>query len=92
MEDDDFQWDDLKADANLRKHGIRFRLAIKVFADPFVHIEMDDSEDYGEDRYLATGIVGDRLITTIFTERGDRRRIISARKANANEQREYHRS
>jgi hypothetical protein len=47
------------------------------------------SEDYGEDRFLATGCVEALLVTVVYTERGDCIRIISARKANANERRTY---
>ena len=52
-------------------------------------IRQDLSEDYGEDRFLATGLVEDLITTVAYTERGDRIRIISARKANANERRAY---
>ena len=92
MEDDDYEWDDAKADANYKKHRIRFRQAADVFEDPFVQVEPDLSDDYGEDRHKATGMAGGRLVTTIFTERGSRIRIISARRASTDEQRKYHRS
>jgi uncharacterized DUF497 family protein len=89
MESDDFEWDDAKAEANLRKHGISFRAASSVFDDPLVVIELDLSEDYGEDRFVATGRVEGLLVTVVYTERGDCIRIISARKANADERRTY---
>ena len=89
MEDDDFEWDNAKAEANLRKHKISFRAASRVFNDPLVLIEQDLSEDYGEDRFLAIGRVEGLLVTVAFTERGDCTRIISARKANSHEQRAY---
>jgi uncharacterized DUF497 family protein len=54
-----------------------------------VLIERDVSEDYGEDRFLAVGRVGGLLITVAYTEREDRIRIISARKANSDERRAY---
>jgi uncharacterized DUF497 family protein len=60
-----------------------------VFDDPLVVIEHDLSEDYGEDRFIATGRVEGLLVTVAYTERGDCIRIISARKANANERRTY---
>jgi uncharacterized DUF497 family protein len=53
-------------------------------------VEQDFTEDYGEDRFLATGSVNGVLITVAFTERGGCIRIISARKANSDEQRAYH--
>ncbi len=92
MVDDDFEWDEAKAAANIRKHKISFQEACRVFDDLFVLIEQDLNEDFGEDRYIATGIVEGVLLTVIYTERGVRIRIISARKADSNEQREYYRS
>ena len=89
MESEGFEWDDAKAEANRRKHKISFRAASRVFDDPLVLIVRDGSEDYGEGRFLATGRVDDLLIAVAYTERGDRIRIISARKANANERRAY---
>jgi uncharacterized DUF497 family protein len=89
MESNEFEWDDAKAEANLRRHKLSFQAATRVFEDPFVLIEQDLSEDYGEDRFLATGRVEGLLVVVAYTERGDRIRIISARKANSNEQRAY---
>jgi hypothetical protein len=89
MESDEFEWEDAKAEANFRKHRISFRAASRVFDDPFVLIEQDLSEDYGEDRFVAVGVVENLLIAVAYTERGDRVRIISARKANAHERRTY---
>jgi uncharacterized protein len=89
MESDGFEWDDAKAEANRRKHKISFHAASRVFDDPLVLIVHDTGEDYGEDRFLATGLVEDVLIAVAYTERGDRFRIISARKANADERRAY---
>ena len=92
MVDDDFEWDEAKAAANIRKHKISFQEARRVFDDLFILIEQDLNEDFGEDRYIATGLVEGVLLTVIYTERGVRIRIISARKADSNEQREYYRS
>ncbi len=92
MVDDDFEWDEAKAAANIRKHKISFQEACRVFDDLFVLIEQDLNEDFGEDRYIATGLVEGVLLTVIYTERGVRIRIISARKADNNEQRKYYRS
>ena len=92
MQSDEFEWDDAKAAANLRKHKINFRAASRVFDDPLVLIEQDLAEDYGEDRLLAVGRVEGLLITVAFTERGECVRIISARKASNDEQRTYDQS
>jgi uncharacterized protein len=92
MQSDEFEWDDAKAEANLRKHKISFRAASRVFDDALVLIERDLTEDYDEDRFVATGLVEALLVTVAYTNRGDRIRIISARKAGSNEQRAYDRS
>ena len=47
MQDDEFEWDDAKAKANLRKHKISFRAASRVFEDAFALIEQDADEDHG---------------------------------------------
>jgi uncharacterized protein len=91
MNDSEFEWDDAKAEANLTKHKISFREAQRVFDDFFALVEQDLSEDFGEDRFLATGMVEGVLIVVVYTERGERIRLISARKANSNEQRRYYR-
>jgi len=90
MEGEDFEWDEHKAAINLRRHKISFQTACAVFNDAFALIEHDTSEEYGEDRFLATGMVEGLLITVVYTERGERIRIISARRANNNEQRKYY--
>jgi uncharacterized protein len=92
MNDDEFEWDDIKAEANLRKHKISFQKARRVFDDLFALVEQDLIEDFGEDRFLATGMVEGLLVAVVFTERGERIRLISARKANSHEQRRYYRS
>src|SRR5580700_6518338 len=52
MNDDKFEWDKVKAKANLRKHKISFQEARRVFDDLFALVEQDISEDYGEDASL----------------------------------------
>ena len=89
MGSDEFEWDDAKAKANLKKHKISFREARRVFDDPFAIIEQDFAEDYGEDRFLAIGRIEGLLLTVVFTERANRIRIISARRANRDEQKSY---
>jgi uncharacterized protein len=91
MSNEEFEWDRAKADANFQKHGVDFDVAMHVFDDSFVFIELDYSNSTSEDRYTATGQVVDALLTVIYTERGYRIRIISARKASNDERRKYHR-
>ncbi len=92
MNSDDFEWDERKAAINLRNHKISFQEASRVFDDLFALIEQDLSEDYSEDRFMVTGMIEGLLVTVVYTERGDRIRIISARKANRDERRKYYRS
>jgi hypothetical protein len=83
MKDEKYEWDDRKAKTNLNKHEISFEVARGVFDDPR-NIEKPD-----EDRFLITGMTGDLLVTVCYTERGRRKRIISARRANSHEQDSY---
>lgn len=82
-----FEWDEEKAKKNIRKHGISFEIAAKVFADPN-RIELYDDRDYGEERYALIGYA-EKVLTVSYTMRGDIHRIISARLATREERRRY---
>ena len=85
-----FEWDDAKAAANLRAHGLSFDLAKAVFNDPFATERLDDREDYGEERFVIVGrIEGNVLLFVAYTEREEQIRIISARRATQYEQDDY---
>lgn len=88
-ETDDFEWDDVKERANLRKHGFAFAEAASLFATSEVIEDIDDRFDYGEERLIAFGPVRGMVLCCIYTWRGARRRIISLRKANAEEAQRY---
>jgi uncharacterized protein len=91
MIDDEFEWDDVKAKDNLRRHGVSFEQARDVFKDPFAMDLIDDRNDYGrEHRYVTIGMVDGRLLFVSYTMRQERIRIISARGAEPYEQRRYH--
>lgn len=83
-----YEWDPVKAARNVQAHGISFATAIRIW-DGRVVEQVDDREDYGEARFVDIGMIGDRYITVVYTWRGDIRRIISARKAEAHERKEY---
>ncbi len=88
--DREFDWDPIKAEQNLLKHGISFLEAIQVFADIQAVIEPDTRFDYGEERFLRVGRIADgRLVGVIYTERTGKYRLISARRASRRERREY---
>ena len=84
-----FEWDDEKAAANLKNHGVAFEDAAGVFYDPSHLDRYDGREDYGEDRFLMVGLFGTVELVVIYTLRDDTIRIISARKAESHERQEY---
>ncbi|HMK90606.1 MAG TPA: BrnT family toxin [Methylocystis sp.] len=90
MNDGIFQWDDDKGAYNYAKHGVRFEAARGVFKDPFAIEEIDDRENYGEERFILIGMASGRLLTVVYTMRGEAIRIISARGAEPYEHRQYH--
>ena len=85
----EFEWNDVKEQANRKKHRLDFHTASKVFLDPYV-IEFDDRDADGEVRFNAIGIVDGRMLFVTYTIRGDVIRIISARGAEPHEKRKYH--
>ena len=85
----EFEWDDAKSDACLAYRGFEFAYAIRAFLDDDRIIGRDRRWDYGEDRYRLLGAIEGRVFVVIYTMRGSAMRIISARKANGREVREY---
>ena len=92
MDDDEFEWDAAKAESNLAKHGVSFEAARCVFDDVFGFERCDFDSAPSEIRYVIAGMVNDVILTVVYTERGERPRIISARRATKHEQEEYYRS
>jgi len=87
-----FEWHDAKAKANDRVHGVSFELAQTVFKDVFAIELVDDRTDYGEDRFITIGMAeGGVLLYVAYTEREDRIRIVSARRATQHEEEGYFR-
>jgi uncharacterized DUF497 family protein len=84
-----FDWDERKRAANLAKHDVDFEAAKRVFDGPIVEIP-DDRRDYGEARIGAYGVANGEVLFVIYTWRGARRRIISARKAGRDEAKLYY--
>ena len=84
-----FEWDEGKNLANIRKHGIDFKDAIDVFNHPMLAAP-DLREDYGEERWLALGWMNATMAVVVYVERsGPVIRIISARKATKGEAKRY---
>ncbi len=89
--DAEYEWDPRKAGINLAKHGVAFEDVVSFEWDDALIIE-DTRRDYGEPRYLAYGLIGNRLHAFVFTPRNGRIRVISLRKANSRELRIWQRS
>jgi uncharacterized protein len=85
----EFEWDPAKDEANEHKHDISFTEAIMVFDDPQHIVEDTTRLEHGEKRSMAIGRVGSFILAIIFTERRQRRRIISARRARRHERKRY---
>ena len=84
-----FEWDSEKAELNKKKHKVSFETAARVFLDEFNYDDYDELHSNNEDRFKIIGKVGEILVV-IYTERGDRNRIISARRAEKYEEEEYY--
>jgi hypothetical protein len=86
----EFEWDPRKARENLLKHGVGFEEALTAFADP-LSIEIPDPEhSLDEERFVLIGRgARGRLLVVVHTERGDRIRLISARRATRREARTH---
>jgi len=74
-----------------RKHGVSFEAARYVFDDVLAYERCDFDSVPGEIRHVITGRVKDIILTVVYTERGDRIRIISARQAGKHERDDYYR-
>jgi len=83
----DFEWDTVKAQANIQKHGVSFDEARTVFTDPFELTISDPDHSVGEYRFLSIGrSERDRIIVVSYTEKDfNAIRIISARFASKRE-------
>jgi len=85
-----FEWDPQKAIKNARKHGVTFDEAATVFGDPYGLIVADPRHSAAESRSVLLGYSqAGRLLAVMFTERGDRLRLLSARTAIRRERRHY---
>ena len=87
MQDSDFEWDDEKAAQSYAKHRITFDFARTAFEDPN-WVEYDDPDPH-ELRYNRICMAEGRVIVVTYVERGQRTRIISARRADKHDERRY---
>ena len=86
-----FDWDSDKAEQNQRERGFGFDFAALIFEGDTIEWP-DDRQDYGEARVRAIGQADGVVLHVVFTDRGDMRRIISARAADRKERRRWHES
>ena len=85
-----YEWDPAKAAANVRKHGVTFEEAASVFLDPAALTFRDPDHSADEERAITIGQSRrQRILFVAHTEREDRLRIISARRATRQEQDHY---
>jgi uncharacterized DUF497 family protein len=87
----EIEFDPKKAMLNLQVHKVSFEDAALVFVDPLRVERRDDSANNtaGEERWQTLGMV-DKVLFVVYTERGEKTRIISARIANKAEKRSYY--
>ena len=82
-----FEWNEEKREQTILKHGIDFVDAIGIFDG---EEDVAPSDHYGEQRWIAVGLLNGIEIAVIYTMRGDTCRIITARRARRYERKEYH--
>lgn len=86
----EFEWDERKAEANLKKHGVSFFEAASAFLDELGLVIADPDHSEEENRFVLVGqSVYGRVLVVVHVERGVRLRIISARQATRREREDY---
>jgi len=76
-----FEWDQAKSRATFARRGFDFDYAARIFEGEVIERE-DRGREYGERRIVSIGLIDDDVFVVVFTWLGNRRRIISARRAN----------
>jgi uncharacterized DUF497 family protein len=85
-----FEWNKNKAEANFRKHGVRFDEAQTVFKDDLSDTISDPDHSSEEERLITIGVSSNnRLLVVVHTERDKKIRLISARKATRAERNKH---
>lgn len=87
----EFEFDPAKDEANRFKHGLRLSFGRRVFDDPYHRILPSIREVDREERYKAIGLVEGKLYAAVYVVRETAVRLISVRRSNASEQRDYDR-
>lgn len=92
MSDINFEWDPKKASTNIKKHGVSFEEAQTVFFDSYARLIPDPDSSFGEERFIILGQSNDLktlVVCHCYREPDDNIRIISARKADKYERKQY---
>lgn len=90
-----FEWDEAKAAANLRKHGVSFELASSIFGDPRILTLADTTHNESEERWFSIALASNGVpmsVAYLWTDAGTglvKIRLITARRATATEIRNY---
>ena len=84
-----FEWDEEKAERNIKKHGVAFETAAKVFLNENRIEIFDETHSTDEERYITIGLAGEVLFV-VYTERTARIRLIAERLATARERKIYY--
>jgi uncharacterized protein len=85
-----FEWDEAKNRSNIRRHGFDLADAGEMFRGPLYVVRPDTREDYGEERWIGIGMIRGCVVLVAFAVRPqDTIRIISLRKADHEERKEY---
>ncbi|CAN5835698.1 BrnT family toxin [soil metagenome] len=85
-----FEWDETKEKSNFRKHKVTFAEGESVFYDPYSMTIPDPDHSVEENRFIDIGTSNkNRVLVVVYTERKNRTRIISVRKANQTERKMY---
>lgn len=83
-----FEWDESKREANLKKHGLDFVDVPSIIEGETLSF-IDERKEYGEERFITAGLLRDFVVIVAHTETDEVIRIISARRATKNEEKEY---
>jgi len=83
------EWDERKNQSTYARHGFDFADAFRIFNLPMV-VDLDEREDYSEDRLIGIGLLDGRVVVVVYTEPNEETvRIISLRKALSHERKRY---
>ena len=90
MHNESMEFDPAKARSNIRKHGVSFAHAEQALRDELA-VTVEDPDAVGEQRSITLGMDAlGRVLVVVHTQRGERTRLISARKASRGESEQYH--